>query len=156
MLYEVIKRYPSPQLCVLSVSNTFFRWEQNVVSWWFCIFLTDSYRPLPGRLVSWRRWGGAGPCVRITATNRKHFMLSIHSDLRRERTWGPGQEPLCTRKRKLTWLLVILVHCTRCGKQAAVKYVGYSAGIDWLLNDWMSKLCGFTNNKVLIIKCKIK
>lgn len=57
-------------------------------------------------------------------------MLSIHSYLRRERTWGPGQELLCNRKRKLTWLLVIPVHCIRCGKQAAVKYVGYSAGID--------------------------
>lgn len=117
-------------------------------------FLQDASRQthFPG---STRFWGGAVQGLGITATNRKRFMLSIHSYLRRERTWGPGQELLCNRKRKLTWLLVIPVHCIRWGNQAAVKYVGYSAGIDWLLNHRKSKLCGFTNSKVLIIKCKI-
>lgn len=101
-------------------------------------------------------WGGAVQCLGITATNRKHFMLSIHSYLRRERTWGQGQELLCNRKRKLTWLLVIPAHCIQCGKEEAVKYVEYSVGIGWLLNGRMSKLCSFTSSKVLIIKCNIK
>lgn len=97
-------------------------------------------------------WGGAVQCLGITATNRKHFMLSIHSYLRRERTWGPGQELLCNRERKLTWLLVTPVHCVPCGKWASIKSREYSAGIDCLLNDRMNKLHGFTKSKILINK----
>lgn len=102
--------------------------------------------------------GGAVHCFGITATNRKRFMLSIHSDVRRERTWGPGQELLCNRKRKLTWLLAIPGHCI-CGKPGGGKgrgkeMLGYSARIGWLLTDHMSELCCFT--KLLIMECKIK
>lgn len=82
---------------------------------------------LPNRLISQAVSSaeeGLFSVLGITATNRKRFMLSIHSYLRRERTWGPGQELLCDRKRKLAWLFVIPGHCIRCGKQAAVKYVG--------------------------------
>lgn len=140
MLCKVIKRYPIRQLCTLFLSNSFF--HQGRLRGCTVVFLLLDWFPQDAsqraRFPSGARcWGGAVQWLGITATNRKRFMLSIHSYLRRERTWGPGQELLCPRKRKLTWLLVIPVHCIPCGKQAAVKYVGYSAGIDWLLSDRM-------------------
>lgn len=121
-------------------------------------FLQDASQQahFPGRT---QHQGGAVQCFGITATNRKRFMLSIHSDVKRERTWGPGQELLCNRKRKLTWLLAIPGHCI-CGKAAGGKGRGkemlrYSAGISWLLTDRLSELRCFTNSKILIMKCRI-
>lgn len=79
---------------------------------WFCLFkviflLVECFwRMLPNRLISQAvsnaERGGEEAIywLGITATNRKGFMLSIHSYLRRERTWGPGQELLCSRKKK--------------------------------------------------------